>query len=270
MGIFEAIGDLMDFGLNVKAERRSAKLAREQFNWQQKLAQEQVQMRVADAKKAGIHPLAALGVMPSSFSPVSMGGGFSGGDLGSVGQNIDRAVGAYASRRERDKQAAVAAMEAARTRKQEDILFDQRVRANEIDIAIGASRLRDINSPGTPPPLNNVGPGVVAVNPARTTSPSVTTEGREAGAIRDYGFTSTDSGGLAIVPSYDVHERIEDNLPQQLGWALRNQVVPFFSGLQPPDPREHPLPQGFRWEWDWTSQQFVPVGRRRLRPRRRN
>lgn len=260
--IAEGIGSLLGFGQASKAERRAAKLAQAQFQFQQDMAKNSVQWRVADAKAAGIHPLAALGIMPSSFAPVSMGGDGGASHLADLGQNIGRAVGAYQSSRERAKQVAVEAAEAARRRKMEDLEFEQRYRANEIDIAVGAAQLARLNAPGSAPPLN-VGPGVVSVRPARTTSPAPGNLGREAGAIRDYGYTNTDEGGLAIVPSFDVHERIEDNMLQQFGWALRNQVAPVFGGLRAPSRSEHPLPPGFdRWKWSSLRQQFLPFDSR--------
>lgn len=66
-------------------------------NWQhqKELAQNQVQWRVEDAKKAGLHPLAALGISPSSYSPATALPDYSGlsgvGDtLYQMGQNADR------------------------------------------------------------------------------------------------------------------------------------------------------------------------------------
>lgn len=45
--------------------------ARQQFEYQKELHKNQMQWRAEDAKKAGLHPMAALGLQGSSFSPVS-------------------------------------------------------------------------------------------------------------------------------------------------------------------------------------------------------
>lgn len=55
-------------------------------------AKNAVQWKVADAQKAGVHPLYALGAPTMSFSPTSIGGGSEG--LAQMGQGIDRAIGA--------------------------------------------------------------------------------------------------------------------------------------------------------------------------------
>lgn len=68
-------------------------LARQQFQFQQDYAKNRLQWQVEDAKKAGLHPMVAAGLSPTSFSPVSTP---SIPDMSSVasdlGQNLDYAV----------------------------------------------------------------------------------------------------------------------------------------------------------------------------------
>ena len=82
MGLFSSIGKVVGgvvngvtgiLGINSQKDANSQAnaLAQQQLAYQKELAQNQIQWRVEDAKKAGLHPLAALGVSPSSFSPVS-------------------------------------------------------------------------------------------------------------------------------------------------------------------------------------------------------
>lgn len=68
--------------------------AREQFEYQKMLHQNQLQWRVEDAKKAGLHPMAALGLSSMQFSPVS-GPSSASADyswIGDLGQNLDYAA----------------------------------------------------------------------------------------------------------------------------------------------------------------------------------
>uniref|UniRef100_A0AAU8B1A6 DNA pilot protein n=1 Tax=Dulem virus 91 TaxID=3145802 RepID=A0AAU8B1A6_9VIRU len=83
-------------------------LAREQLAYQKELAQNQIQWKVEDAKKAGLHPLAGLGVSPASYSPVSGGAvGYDysglGNSLQQMGQDIDRSIMQGKDREERRK-----------------------------------------------------------------------------------------------------------------------------------------------------------------------
>lgn len=70
----------------------SAKLeARHQERLQREFAQNAIQWKVADANKAGVHPLYALGAPTMGYSPVSIGGADA---MPSMGQDISRAIGA--------------------------------------------------------------------------------------------------------------------------------------------------------------------------------
>lgn len=94
-GILGGIGGLVGSFLNNKAADDAADQA---WDRQKKVLTKQIQWRVADAQKAGIHPLAALGVNPASGPPMA---NISGGDfsapLAEMGQDIGRAAEAYAS-----------------------------------------------------------------------------------------------------------------------------------------------------------------------------
>lgn len=66
----------------------SNKQANDQADLQKKFAQKGIQWKVADAEKAGIHPLYALGANTVAYNPVSVGVP----DLGSMGQDIGQAI----------------------------------------------------------------------------------------------------------------------------------------------------------------------------------
>lgn len=65
--------------------------AKRQERLQLAFAKNAIQWKVADATKAGIHPLYALGAPTMSYSPVSVGGGSAMSDMG---QDISRALAA--------------------------------------------------------------------------------------------------------------------------------------------------------------------------------
>lgn len=61
------------------------------YNAQKEFAQNSMQWRVADARAAGLHPLAALGQMSSSYTPTSVYD--NGPDVGSAVANAGTAIG---------------------------------------------------------------------------------------------------------------------------------------------------------------------------------
>lgn len=83
---------------NVQQNNQNAmQMAQENIRLQKKFAQEGIQWKVKDARKAGVHPLYALGAQTHSFAPVSVGltpDTAMGDALSKAGQNIGRAVAA--------------------------------------------------------------------------------------------------------------------------------------------------------------------------------
>lgn len=87
MSIFGAIGSLVGglFG-NQSAKKREQQAQR----WQENVMKKQIQWKVADAKAAGIHPIAALGHSMVSPSPTMIGRE----SYSDIGQNVGRALDA--------------------------------------------------------------------------------------------------------------------------------------------------------------------------------
>lgn len=70
---------------------------------QKEFAQHGIGWKVADAKAAGLHPLAALGAQTSSFSPLSLGGQSEAPkvDFSALGQDLSRAAKAMSTQEQR-------------------------------------------------------------------------------------------------------------------------------------------------------------------------
>lgn len=109
------LGDLLSAGVNFftgNANRQEQQrhnqaqeaLAAQNIALQREFAQSGISWKVADAQRAGIHPLAALGAQTTSFSPVSVGGGAATSDYGSMGQDLGRALKAAMSDQDREEQ----------------------------------------------------------------------------------------------------------------------------------------------------------------------
>lgn len=82
-----------------KSSKAGLALARDQFDYQRRLQHKKIQYTVADAKKAGLHPLFALGAGSTSFSPTSYIPGQS--ETGSFASDAATAIGDWAEARQR-------------------------------------------------------------------------------------------------------------------------------------------------------------------------
>lgn len=99
-GVASGIGGVASGIGNYLSNKQAMAFSKEQFEWQKNLALNQLQWRVADAKKAGLHPMAALGIGASSFSPVGVSQSpYDFSWIGDMGQNAD-----YAAAKAKDKQ----------------------------------------------------------------------------------------------------------------------------------------------------------------------
>lgn len=100
----DVVGGVLGLGSTKDTNDAQVSLAREQMAYQKELAQNQIQWRVEDAKKAGLHPLAGLGVSSASYSPVSTD--LTPPDysfLGDMGQNLNRAIQQGKTQKEREQ-----------------------------------------------------------------------------------------------------------------------------------------------------------------------
>jgi hypothetical protein len=156
VGIFDAITEpvahLVSAGTDliggVLGNNAQEELYKQSYKNQKEFAQKSIRWKVADAKAAGIHPLAALGVNPVPYQPASVGKDYS--YLSDMGQDISRAVAANQTKEQRRlTQLALDKAEAE--------LVNQRIQ-NMIDM----KRLRNnANGQGTVPPVGNPYDGII-------------------------------------------------------------------------------------------------------------
>lgn len=215
-------GDLIGLGAGLLSDSSQRDANDQNVALQRELAGSSIRMRVEDAKAAGIHPLYALGAQPYSASPSYVGTTGVANALSNMGQNMSRAAKTTSTADERFTQLQLENMDL-----QNDLL---------------RSQITTINRTNSPP-----FPGSATVLPGQGNAPS-----RERASLPDVSFADTEQGGLAPIPSDAVKQRIEDNLPMEIEWYLRNRLNPwallYGSG---PSPRE-----GYRW--DATRQQYMP------------
>lgn len=222
-----------------ETRRMQMEHAAKQEALQREFAQSGIQWRVADAKKAGIHPIYALGSGGATYTPTAAA--FSTDTslpsaLASAGQDIGRAVNATQSTSTRIN---------AFTKAAQALSLEKGQLENEVlklEIASKAGRLRQENAPAMPTagdayliPGQGNSPVVNMPkdNPLERVTSAPGAPQQEHGAIPDVGYARTRSG-WAPVPSKDVKERIEDNLIQEVMWSIRNNVFPSFGMYDPP------------------------------------
>lgn len=98
------LGGLLNKNSQDKQNQAAAQHAAQQEALQREFAQNSIQWKVADAEKAGIHPLYAIGAQGSSYTPSTFVGGADsslGSAVASSGQDISRALQATRTTDER-------------------------------------------------------------------------------------------------------------------------------------------------------------------------
>lgn len=99
---------LIGGAINARSQRKANEVNQHQleqsYAQQKEFAQHGIRWRVEDAKRAGLHPLAALGAQTTSFSPIAIGStpvtGL-GDAISNMGQDLSRAYDQTRTRQER-------------------------------------------------------------------------------------------------------------------------------------------------------------------------
>lgn len=256
-------GFLGERGADARNEANLA-FAQKQLEMQREFAQNGIRWKVADAQAAGIHPLFAMGAPPFNPSPVSLdfqepGFGMAQA-LAQTGQDIGRAI--HATRTNDDRMAALLqSLEVERAGLQNDLLRSQIARMNSAQVG---PALPGYSPPSGLPGISNGGAAPVVpveVKPLELNASDPANPAKEAGFVSDYGFTRTPTG-LAVVPSKDVKDRIEDQIFPELMWGFRNTLMPNFSDVHKPDVRLFDSFNGrpvVDWKWNYARQEWQPV-----------
>lgn len=261
LGTGAAMGGDLVGGFMQKSENQKQRAAEQAMNdqnvaLQREFAQNGIRWRVADAKAAGIHPLAGLGAQTAQYTPASIVGGAdnSMSDMArNMGQNVSRAISA--TRTAEERQLSSLQLQTA----QADL--DGKV----IDNQIRASELRRLSSPGNPSfPSGAAWSGqgdssqIVRNEPLKRTQTGPDPS-KEAAHVADVGWVRTRKG-LAPVPSTDAKERIEDQFMPELNWAVRNYIGPNIGkGNEPPASLLPPSAAG--WRWHYGAQEWRPINK---------
>lgn len=234
--------------------------ARQNYAQQKEFAQSGIQWKVEDAKKAGIHPLSALGASTASTGGTHQVGGSGGSDLGrslsSMGQSVGRAIQASSNADQRMMNNL--SIQNART-ELEGKEIDNQIKLNQLNQMnqVGPA-FPSANDPHMIPGQGNAMKGVKIV-PSESTASESGRPGIQAGLINSLQYVREPHGNIGIAPSQQAKERNEDDFIAESLWHFKNR-------LNPPAPRvsDYPLPahlakKGYKyWMWHPLKQEFVP------------
>lgn len=184
---------------------------------QRELAQNGLSWRVADAKRAGINPLAALGASIPTGNPVAVGTDYGDFGMGAFGQNISRA------------------MQSKMTAEQREI---HNLNKEMLEVQIEGQKIENRNKMvGTGPPL----PSAEYTSPGRNTDPTVNVvptqinasdqQGVESGTKPMYQKVIDNEGRLTFMPTSDLADVFESYTPAYIGEMYKYIRNLFRSGM---------------------------------------
>lgn len=226
-------------GLFASSAARSE--SRKNRRMQRDFAKNGISWRVADAKKAGINPLAALGANTISASPVVTG---ESDYLNQIGQNIGRAAGASMDRKQRNLELKALENNVMSTSLDNDI--------KRAELASIKARLSVSNNPPLPSPENaSIQPQEIIVSPEKKLS-------QEDVPLPGTAFIRNSDGSMSPVPGKHAAERMEDKVIPSMVWTASNYLDPIFTDSDNKPPKKY-LPAGYdHWEWSSWKGAYVP------------
>lgn len=243
-------------GLFGKSSQEKAQ--KKEYQRQKEFAQSGVQWKVEDAKKAGIHPLYALGANTTSYSPQSVGGTDYG--IAEAGQNLGRAI---QTTRSAGGKAEALSLTAAQLQN-EGLAID-----NDIKRAQLASSMAVANQPGQsagiPPPDarwlvdgqgNAALPGDGNKYERKIAPPEPGQQHMEAGASPEVTLYKTVTGGYAPQIPQSLSEPFEQDWLSYYQWMARNKIAPGFSSAYMSPPLHVPLAPGHEWDYSIPGGQY--------------
>lgn len=277
MGWGSAIGGAIGGALGLigagQSQASAERLNQLNYEHQKEFAQNGIRWKVADAKAAGLHPLAALGASTASYSPSAViGDSPDYSFLKDMGQGIDRAMDAKATRQER-----------AEREQKENALFNEELKGKQLqnqetetriqsmkwDMAMELARnaaqsartqqqvpaMPSLAPDGSlmPGQFDATSPGdIIKTKPAEIVMNDPATPAAEAGSNPEIRYFRTSDGGYSIARSEAYADSTDDDLAGQLSWELRNRLPATVWDSSSAAPPASYLPDRGRGGWAWS------------------
>lgn len=254
------VGGLLGNSSSSKARAQADRHYQQEAAWRRTMATHGIQFRVQDAKKAGIHPVYAMGNTPT-YTPISRN--FSGDNfdwIGKTGQNLGRAIDAQQTKAERAKNDAYTGqmqkLSLERAQLQNDLLRSQiAVRAQAGQGPARPSVRRgsvdpNLTGQGDAGGRRTVGSAGVVVDPVKQSPVRKGTPSQAQGVHSSNTFLRT-ATGYSPVKAEKAAERLEDDFVGNLIHAGRRYLGPLFGIGRPPG-----FSPGKGKKWVWNPFQF--------------
>lgn len=215
MGLYDAIGNVLSgLGQMYESSRdraAQAAMAQQNIDLQKEFAQHGISWKVADARAAGISPLAAMGANTYSFSPVYLGGERRG--LGQIGKGIGQGLDYM------DQQLKRLIVQ----EKMEDVkrkwIENQQLMGGQSDVdgyGLAQGNVSVSFPKGASDPNNWSAPGT-QLNKSQI---PMQWEGGQAGILPFEAYYRNRKGYVVLRPSPQVTELLEDSLPDKYKYFL--------------------------------------------------
>lgn len=248
MGI---LGPLLSAGTSLIGGLLGKSSADKAANEQKMLAKNSVQLRVRDAQKAGIHPLAALGAPTMSFQ-ANMAN-----PLGDAIQNMGQSLAPALERTNTQEQSVAKAYA--------DQMAKLQLQRAGLENDLLRSQISQINTPHPPMPPSDGGynvPGQAQSGKLVSNQPLPVTATMPGGvsepaSIGDVGYIRTRTGWMPAM-SKDAKERLEEDTIGTGLWNLRNRIQPSlsFNASSFAPPPHVKLKNGEYWHYSIEDQEY--------------
>ena len=278
-GIAGGVAGLISGGQSSASAERLNQL---NYQHQKEFAQNGIRWKVADAKAAGLHPLAALGASTAQYTPATaIGDSPDWSFLADAGQSIGRAVDAKRTQQERveqqQKQDAAFALKAENQKAENDLIRAQTASIQQ-DMVLRQAKASEqaVRTQQQVPAMPSLGrdgsviagqgdatsPAGIEAKPAEIVVNDPQTRTAEAGSHPDKRWLRTSTGGYQPVRSEAAQNALEDDIVGSFRYDMRNGLANMANSQDNAPPRAF-LPDGGRgnyfWFWDGVLGEWYPV-----------
>lgn len=281
-GIGAAVGGIAGLISSGQSQANASRLNELNYQHQKEFAQNGIRWKVADAKAAGLHPLAALGASTAQYTPATaIGDSPDWSFLADAGQSIGRAVDAKRTQQERveqqQKQDAAFALKAENQKAENDLIRAQTASIQQ-DMVLRQAKASEqaVRTQQQVPAMPSLGrdgsviagqgdatsPAGIEAKPAEIVVNDPQTRTAEAGSHPDKRWLRTSTGGYQPVRSEAAQNALEDDIVGSFRYDMRNGLANMANSQDNAPPRAF-LPDGGRgnhfWFWDGVLGEWYPV-----------